>query len=109
MSAELRSIAERPRAANAPAIPAPSFAFRTLLSARSAFLLNSAFVFGLVLLSQLPLLDDRPLVRASMLGAAGVLLAWSVLLFGVLRRGEKVKLEWCCSASIIYKRFSRAR
>jgi hypothetical protein len=65
----------------------------TQLSARGAFLLNAAFVFGLVVLSQLPLLDERAGVRSSILGAAGVLLAWSVLLFGVLRRGETVKLE----------------
>src|SRR3954471_15792373 len=65
----------------------------TRLSARGAFLLNAAFVFGLVVLSQLPLLDDRAAVRSSILGVAIVLLAWSVLLFGVLRRGETVKLE----------------
>ena len=32
-------------------------------------------------------------MRASIVGAALVLLAWSVLLFGVLRRGQKVALE----------------
>jgi hypothetical protein len=46
-----------------------------------------------VVLSQLPVLDQRPVVSASILGAAGVLLAWSVLLFGVLRRGQTVALE----------------
>jgi hypothetical protein len=72
---------------------APSLEVRTRLSARGAFLLNGAFVLGLVVLSQLPVLDDRPAVSASILGAAGVLLAWSVLLFGVLRRGQTVTLE----------------
>ena len=50
-------------------------------------------MLGLVVLSQLPVLDDRPVVSASILGAAGVLLAWSILLFGVLRRGQTVALE----------------
>jgi hypothetical protein len=63
------------------------------LSAGSAFLLNSAFVAGLLVLSQLAVLRDRPVVRASIVGAALVLLAWSVLLFGVLRRRQKVGLE----------------
>jgi hypothetical protein len=63
------------------------------LSARNAFLVNAAFVAGLVLLSQLPLLDQRPVVRSSILGAAAVLLAWSALLFGVLRRGQTVTFE----------------
>jgi hypothetical protein len=93
VSAELRSIAERPRTVSAPATPAPSFAFSTRLSARGAFLLNAAFVLGLVVLSQLPVLDERPVASASILGAAGALLAWSVLLFGVLRRKQTVALE----------------
>jgi hypothetical protein len=63
------------------------------LSARGAFLLNASFVAGLLVLSQLPLLDARPVVRASMVGAAVVLLAWSALLFGVLRRGQPVTLD----------------
>ena len=67
--------------------------FSALLSARGAFLVNAAFVGGLLLLSQLPLLEQRPVVRASMVGAAVVLLAWSALLFGVLRRGQQVTLD----------------
>jgi hypothetical protein len=74
-----------------PASGAPTFSAR--LSARDAFLVNAVFVVGLLLLSQLPLLDARPVVRASTVGAALVLLAWSALLFGVLRRGETVVLE----------------
>jgi hypothetical protein len=71
----------------------PTFTFNTRLSARDAFLVNGAFVVGLVLLSQLPLLDARPVVRTSILGAAAVLLAWSTLLFGVLRRGQTVAFD----------------
>jgi hypothetical protein len=63
------------------------------LSARGAFLLNAAFVAGLLVLSQLPVLEPRPVVRASIFGAAVVLLAWSTLLFGVLRRRQEVTLE----------------
>src|SRR5262245_48434446 len=72
---------------------APTFTFSTRLSARDAFLVNGAFVVALLVLSQLPLLDARPVVRASIVGAAAVLLAWSVLLFGVLRRGQTVAFE----------------
>jgi hypothetical protein len=54
---------------------------------------NAAFVVGLLVLSQLPLLDARPVVRASIVGAALLLLAWSALLFGVLRRGQTVTFE----------------
>lgn len=67
--------------------------FSTRLSARGAFLVNGAFVAGLLVVSQLPLLDQRPVVRASIVGAALVLLAWNVLLFGVLRRGQTVAFE----------------
>lgn len=74
-----------------PAQSAP--AFSTQLSSRGAFLLNAAFVVGLLVLSQLPLLAARPVVRASIFGAAVALLAWSTLLFGVLRRGQTVTLE----------------
>ncbi len=63
------------------------------LSARGAFALHGAFVAALLVLSQLPLLDDRPVVRDSIVGAALLLLAWSVLLFGVVRRGHSVTLE----------------
>ena len=45
------------------------------------------------MLSQLSLLQQRPTVRASIVAAALFLLAWSGLLFGVLRRGQKVALE----------------
>ncbi|HVY64590.1 MAG TPA: hypothetical protein VHH11_07200 [Gammaproteobacteria bacterium] len=65
----------------------------TVLSARGAFLLNSAFVLGLLVVSQLPVLDLRPVVRSSIVWAAVALLAWSALLFGVLRRGQTVKLD----------------
>ena len=74
-----------------PAIAAPTFS--TPLSARGAFLVNAAFVVALLMLSQLPLLDSRSVVRASIVGAAVVLLAWSALLFGVLRRGQTVTFE----------------
>jgi hypothetical protein len=47
----------------------------------------------LLVLSQLSLLQQRPTVRASIVAAALFLLAWSGLLFGVLRRGQKVALE----------------
>src|SRR5690349_13239193 len=63
------------------------------LSAGSAFALNACFVAGLFILSQLAVLQDRPMVRTSIAGAALVLLAWSALLFGVLRRGQKVSFE----------------
>jgi len=71
----------------------PTFIFSTRLSARDAFLVNGAFVVAMLVLSQLPLLDARPVVRVSLVGAAAVLLAWSVLLFGVLRRGQAVAFE----------------
>src|SRR5687767_12970711 len=74
-----------------PAAGAP--ATGTRLSARGAFALNAGFVAGLLVLSQLSLLQQRPTVRASIVAAALFLLAWSGLLFGVLRRGQKVALE----------------
>jgi hypothetical protein len=67
--------------------------FSTQLSARGAFLLSSSFVVGLLVLSQLPLLESRPVVRTSTVAVAVLLLAWSALLFGVLRRGQTVTLE----------------
>ncbi|HSC15708.1 MAG TPA: hypothetical protein VLI71_11355 [Gammaproteobacteria bacterium] len=79
--------------AEVPAAGAPTFTYGTRLSARGAFLVNAAFVVGLLALSQLPLLDARPIVRASMVGAAAVLLAWSLLLFGVLLRRQTVSFE----------------
>jgi hypothetical protein len=78
-------------ASSSPVSAAPAFSAQ--LSARGAFLLNASFVLALLVLSQLPLLEPRPVVRASIVGAAVVLLAWSALLFGVLRRGRKVTLE----------------
>ena len=63
------------------------------LSAGSAFALNGCFVAGLFILSQFSVLEARPLVRTSIVAVALVLLAWSVLLFGVLRRRQKVALE----------------
>jgi hypothetical protein len=87
-------IAQPAGAATAAAGPAPvAPTFSTRLTARGAFLVNAAFVVGLLVLSQLPLLDSRPVVRASIGGAALVLLAWSALLFGVLRRGQTVTFE----------------
>jgi NQR2, RnfD, RnfE family len=65
----------------------------TRISAARAFLLNACFVTGLLVLSQLSPLQERPVVRASVVAAALVLLAWSALLFGVLRRRQKVSLE----------------
>jgi hypothetical protein len=87
-------MAESRQTTTAPAVAtAPAPTFNTRLSARGAFLLNAAFVGGLLVLSQLPLLDQRPVVRASIVGAAVILLAWSALLFGVLRRGQTVTFE----------------
>jgi|KBSMisStandDraft_5_1062788.scaffolds.fasta_scaffold09325_2 hypothetical protein len=63
------------------------------LSAGGAFGLNACFVAGLLVLSSLPLLQQRPTVRATLVYGALFLLAWSGLLFGVLRRGQKVALE----------------
>ena len=63
------------------------------LSAGGAFGLNACFVAGLLVLSSLPLLQQRPTVRATLVYGALFLLAWSALLFGVLRRGQKVSLE----------------
>jgi hypothetical protein len=63
------------------------------LSSGGAFVINACFVAGLLVLSQLSLLQPRPTVRASVVAAALFLLAWSGLLFGVLRRGQKVALE----------------
>ena len=74
-----------------PATGAPVFSAR--LSARSAFFLNASFVVGLLVLSQLSVLEQRPVVRASIVGAAVVLLAWSALLFGILRREQTVAFE----------------
>jgi hypothetical protein len=65
----------------------------TAIPAARAFLLNACFVAGLLALSQLSLLQQRPVVRASVVAAALVLLAWSGLLFGVLRRRQKVSIE----------------
>src|SRR5512132_4275760 len=63
------------------------------LSSGGAFALNAGFVAGLFVLSQLAVLEGRPMVQLSIMGAALFLLAWSVLLFGVLRRGQKVTLQ----------------
>ena len=87
-------MAESRSAMTVPAGPASGTpTFSTQLSARGAFFLNAAFVVAMSVLSQLPLLQPRPVVRASIVGAAVVLLVWSALLFGVLRRGQKVLLE----------------
>jgi len=73
--------------------PAASPAAGTLISAGRAFLLNACPVAGLLVLSQLSLLQERPVVRASIVAVALILLAWSGLLFGVLRREQRVSLE----------------
>jgi hypothetical protein len=73
--------------------PAPAPAAATRLSAGGAFALNAGFVAGLLILSSLSQLQQRPTVRASLVLAALFLLAWSGVLFGVLRRGQKVALE----------------
>jgi hypothetical protein len=65
----------------------------TRFSAGGAFALNACFVAGLLVLSSLSQLQQRPTVRASLVFAALFLLAWSGLLFGALRRGQKVALE----------------
>src|SRR6185436_8896811 len=76
-----------------PMSTSPAPAFKTTLSAGRAFLLNALFVAGLLVLSQLPLLAARPVVRGSIEVVALFLLAWSALLFGVLRRGQRVTLQ----------------
>ena len=63
------------------------------LSPGGAFALNGGFVAGLFVLSQLAVLQDRPMVRTSIMGAALFLLVWGALLFGVLRRRQKVTLQ----------------
>jgi hypothetical protein len=73
--------------------PAAAPAAGTRLSAGGACALNACFVAGLLILSSLSLLEQRPTVRASLVFAALFLLAWSGVLFGVLRRGQKVALE----------------
>src|SRR5262245_60731852 len=65
----------------------------TRLSAGGAFALNACFAGGMLVLSQLSLLQQRPMVRTSIVAAALFLLAWSGLLFGILRRRQKVSLE----------------
>ncbi len=80
-------------AATSARTPATAAAAGTRLSAGGAFALNACFVVSLLVLSQLSLLQQRPAVRASVVAAALFLLVWSVLLFGVLRRGQKVTLE----------------
>lgn len=87
-------MAKSSRAAKVPAAPVSATpGFSTQLSGGRAFLLNLAFVAGLLVLSQLPMLGSRPVVRSSIVGAALMLLAWSALLFGVLRRGQTVTLD----------------
>ncbi len=87
-------MARSSRAVKAPAAPAAAPpAYSTRLTAGRAFLLNAGFVAALLVLSQLPVLQARPVVRTSIIGAALVLLAWSALLFGVVRRGQTVTLD----------------
>lgn len=75
------------------AAPATTPAAGIKLSAGGAFALNACFVAGLLVLSQLSVLEQRPVVRTSVIAAALFLLAWSLLLFGVLRRRQKVTVE----------------
>ena len=87
-------MAKPPARIQSPATPGPSTpTFTTSLTAGRAFLLNGGFLVGLVVLSQLPALDGRPGVRFSIAFFALALLAWSALLFGVLRRRQKVTLN----------------
>src|SRR4029453_18301870 len=81
------------RAATSARTPAAARVAGTGISAARAFLLNACFVAGLLVLSQLSLLQERPRGRAPGVAAALVLLAWSGLLFGVLRRGQRASLE----------------
>jgi hypothetical protein len=81
------------RAATPARTPAAAQPAGTRLSAGGAFALNACFVAGLLVLSRLPLLQPRPTVRASMVAAGLFLLAWSGLLFGVLRRGQRMTLD----------------
>jgi len=80
-------------AATSVPMPAAARGAGSRLSARGALVLNACFVAGLLVLSQLSLLQQRPTVRTSVVGAALFLLAWSGLLLGVLRRGQKVALD----------------
>jgi hypothetical protein len=64
-----------------------------MISPGRAFLLHVCFTAGLLALSRLPMLQDRSVVRVSIVAAALVLLAWSGLLFGVLRRGQKMSIQ----------------
>jgi hypothetical protein len=81
------------KAATPPRTEAAASSAGIRLSAGGAFALNASFVVALLVLSQLPVLEQRPTVRTSIAAAAMFLLAWSVLLFGILRRGQKVTLE----------------
>jgi hypothetical protein len=85
-----RTPAAAKSAAGKPAMAPPA---GTRISAGGAFAFNACFAAGLLVLSQLSLLQQRPTVRASIVAAALFLLAWGGLLFGVLRRGQKVSLE----------------
>ena len=87
-----RTPASAKAAADKPVAAPP--AARIRLSAGGAFALNACFVAGLLVLSQLSVLQQRPTVRTSIIAAALFLLAWSGLLFGVLRRRQKVALEF---------------
>jgi hypothetical protein len=91
-STSAKSAVDRPAATTAATVVAAQ-AGGVRLSAGRAFVLNAGFIAGLLVLSQLPLVEERTVVRSSILGAALFLLAWSGLLFGVLRRGQKVRLE----------------
>ena len=97
-----RTPASAEATARKPAAAAPAAGIR--LSGRGAFVLNACFVAGLLVLSQLSLLQQRPTLRASVVAAALFLLAWSGLLFGVLRRGQNVALAF----SVINRHFDVA-
>jgi hypothetical protein len=87
-------MSKSPRALKESASPVTTVApFTSRLSAGRAFSLNAVFVVGMLVLSQLPMLDARPVVRSSIVWVAVLLLAWSALLFGVVRRGQSVTLE----------------
>ena len=73
--------------------PAAAPAAGTRLSAGGAFSSTPASSPACSCSASSPLLQQRPVVRASIVAAALFLLAWSALLFGVLRRGQKVTLE----------------
>ena len=81
-----------PRTA-APESAGPRPAYSASLSAGGAFALPLVFVLGLWALAALPSVNQSPVLLASFRGAALLLAAWTVILFGVARRRQKFRLD----------------